>query len=86
MSEQPSKGRAETIVLVAIERGFRRGAMVEPGAKFQWPADKPIPKWAVKEGDQKADQAKRIITAADLKPQALADAVKAKTEAMREFA
>lgn len=75
------------IVIVAVERGFIGGAMVEPGAKFNWPADKKLPKWAAKEGDPRLAKAKRVITAADLKPQAVLDAVKAKTDAMRnEFA
>lgn len=86
MAEQtPTKNQGVTIV--AVERGFIGGAMVEPGAKLHWPADKKLPKWAAKEGDARLAKAKRAITAADLKPQAINDAVRAKTETLRnEFA
>jgi len=86
MAEQTPK-QAGVITIVAVERGFLGGAMVEPNAKFNWPADKKLPKWAAKEGDQRLVKAKRPITAADLKPQAINDAVRGKAEALRnEFA
>ncbi|WP_103035762.1 hypothetical protein [Castellaniella caeni] len=83
MAEQTPK-QAGAITIVAVERGFLGGAMVEPGAKIQWPADQKVPKWAAaKEDDPRIAKAKRVLTAADLKPQAINDAVRGKSEALR---
>lgn len=83
MAEQTPK-HSGAITIVAVERGFLGGAMVEPGAKFQWPADRKLPKWAAaKEDDPRLTKAKRAVTAADLKPQAINDAVRGKAEALR---
>lgn len=62
----------DVVELVAVERGFRNGRMVEPGRKFQFTVKavkegKPVlPKWA-----QPADKplpAKKAAVAGDLKP------------------
>ncbi len=72
----------EPITLVAVERGFAMGRMVEPGAKFLFnPVDsdgKPrkLPKWAVQPGDARLNKPKP--QAADLKPKAAQAAVKQK--------
>ena len=68
----------EPLELVAVERGFYRGAMVEVGTKFPFYGTKP-PKWAVRPGDQRGalDKAKKPL-AFDTKPAAAAAAVKAK--------
>lgn len=82
MAEQTPK-QSGVITIVAVERGFLGGAMVEPNAKFAWPADRKLPKWAAKDGDPRIAKAKRVLTAADLKPQAINDAVRGKSEALR---
>lgn len=78
--------KPEVIELVAIERGFAMGKMIEPGRTFKFRAigsdGKPrkLPKWA-----QPADQpmpAKKSRIAGDLKPKEAQDAVKAKAGAL----
>jgi hypothetical protein len=74
--------KPEVIELVAVERGFAMGRLLEPGAKFKFRVkdrngkDRKIPKWA-----QPADQPLPKKVAAfngDLKPKDAQDAVKAK--------
>jgi hypothetical protein len=76
----------ESILLVAIERGFLQGRMVEPGQTFQFNpvgADgKPrkLPKWAAKKGDPVLNKPKPV--AGDLKPKAAQDASKKKRDGL----
>jgi hypothetical protein len=74
--------KPETIELVAVNRGFVRGRMVEPGQKFQFRLkdengkDRKLPKWA-----QPADKPlpkKAEVRNGDLKPADAQAAVKAK--------
>ncbi|MER1940648.1 hypothetical protein ABS755_08060 [Castellaniella sp. FW104-16D08] len=74
--------KEQTVTLVAVERGFLHGALVEPGTTFTHPADAKPPKWAAKQGDSRLIKAAKPITAADLKPQAAQKAVKAKAAAL----
>lgn len=69
---------ADTIKLVATERGFFAGKMVHPGQAFAYPADRKLPKWA-----QPAEGA--VVKApkplgGDTKPLDTQAAVKAKAE------
>lgn len=78
------KEDAQTAVLelVAVERGFVEGRMVEPGKSFVLPAThadgKPrkVPKWAALKSEYKPKPPKAI--AGDLKPKAAQAAVKTK--------
>lgn len=72
----------ENVQLVAFERGFRDGAMVEPGEAFVFSGDR-LPKWAAKAEDAaKRLAAKTARPAGDLKPKAAQSAVKAKAQAI----
>lgn len=72
----------EDVQLVAVERGFRDGAMVEPGTAFAFTGDK-LPKWAsTAEDAAKRLKAKVARPAGDLKPKAAQSAVKAKAQAL----
>jgi hypothetical protein len=79
------KKAEDVIELVAIERGFAMGKLIEPGKKFMFRAKdhsgKPrkLPKWA-----QLADipLPKKPAAAADLKPKEAQAAVKAKAGAL----
>jgi hypothetical protein len=70
----------KVITLVAVERGFRDGKMVEPGKKFPFvlvSADgkqHKLPKWAVREGDPSLSKAKKAPASGDIRP---ADAIAA---------
>lgn len=72
----------DPIRLVATERGFVKGRMVEAGAVFLFDPvgsdgkDRKIPRWAVKEADAKPPKEKP--KAGDLKPQDTQAAVKRK--------
>ncbi len=72
----------EPIMLVAVERGFAMGRLIEPGAKFLFDPvgsdGKPrkLPKWAVQPGDARLSKPKP--QAGDLKPKAAQAAVKQK--------
>ena len=66
----------ESIKLVAVERGFYAGRMIEPGKKFEFTGKKP-PKWAVKPEDVKPP--KKKLAVGDLKPVDAQAAVKQKT-------
>lgn len=87
MADQKEK-ESTVVELVAVERGFVLGRMVEPGAKFLFDtvtADgKPrrLPKWAVKTGDPRLSKPKP--KAGDLKPKETQAAVKGKIEGLAE--
>jgi hypothetical protein len=79
---EPVAEAPEIIELVAVERGFAMGRLVEPGAKFKFRAkdangkDRKIPKWA-----QLADKPmpqKVTVKNGDLKPADAQAAVKVK--------
>lgn len=81
------KKPASTVVtLVAVERGFVRGRLVEPGKSFEFNtvgADgKPrkLPKWAVPAGDPKLSRPKP--QSGDLKPKEAQAASKEKTDGL----
>lgn len=70
----------EGVQLVAVERGFRDGAMVEPGVAFEFTGDR-LPKWAATAEDAaRRLAAKKAKPAGDLKPKAAQSAVKAKAQ------
>lgn len=72
----------ENVQLVAVERGFRDGAMVEPGEPFVFTGNR-LPKWAsTAEDAAKRLAAKKAKPAGDLKPKAAQSAVKAKAQAI----
>lgn len=73
------KSELTTVRLVAIERGFLSGRMVEPGTRFDFDASRKVPKWAAKEADAKPPKDKP--KAGDLKPKDTQAAVKAKMAA-----
>jgi hypothetical protein len=84
-----TKSKSTVIKLVAIERGFLNGRMVEPGRTFQFDtvgADgKPrkLPKWAAataEDGEVKSSKARP--KAGDLRPADAQAAVKAKQESL----
>lgn len=85
---EDKKQESTVIQLVAVERGFLKGHLVEPGKSFPFDtvdADgKPrkLPKWAVKEGEAKPQKAKP--KAGDLKPADAQVAVKKKTDGLTE--
>jgi hypothetical protein len=74
---------AELIELVAVERGFVDGRMVEPGKSFVLPAldasGKPrkVPKWAAIKSQYQPKPTKPVV--GDLKPKAAQAAVKTKS-------
>jgi hypothetical protein len=76
----------EPIQLVAVERGFAMGRLVEPGEKFLFNpvaangSPRKLPKWAAKPGDPRIGKPKP--TAGDLKPKAAQAAVKQKAGAL----
>lgn len=81
--------KKETIVtLVAVERGFAKGVLIEPGKSFQFNTvgtdGKPrkLPKWAALAGDPKLSKPKP--QAGDLKPKDAQLASKEKTGALNE--
>lgn len=83
------KNPASTVVtLVAIERGFAKGRLIEPGKSFLFDTvgseGKPrkLPKWAAPAGDPKLSKPKPI--AGDLKPKDAQQASKEKTGALNE--
>lgn len=72
----------ENVQLVAVQRGFRDGALIEPGAAFVFTGDR-LPKWAATAEDaDKRLKAKVARPAGDLKPMAAQSAVKAKAAAL----
>lgn len=79
--KKPDEKQPDVIELVAIERGFAMGRMVEPGSTFNFRAKgedgklRNIPKWAAPVGTQLP---KKPAPAGDLKPKDAQDAVKKK--------
>jgi hypothetical protein len=80
------KDQTEIIELVAVERGFAMGKLVEPGTKFKFRAKgsdgktRKLPKWA-----QPADKPlpkKEAVKNGDLKPAETQAAVAAKAGAL----
>jgi hypothetical protein len=78
--------KPDTIELIAVERGFAMGKLVEPGRKFLFRVrdrngkERKLPKWA-----QPANQPlpkKAALKNGDLKPQDAQDAVRAKSGAL----
>ena len=73
----------EPITLIAVERGFAMGRLVEPGERFLFaPTDeagkvRKLPKWAALPGDPKLSRPKPA-PAGDLKPKAAQVAVRRK--------
>jgi hypothetical protein len=69
----------KTVMLVAVERGFLNGRMVEPGASFEFTGKK-LPKWAKpKEEARKALAEKAAkVKAFDTKPAETKSAVQQK--------
>jgi hypothetical protein len=86
MSQSQQPQNPTVITLVAVERGFYDGAMVEPGKSFRFQTigsdGKPrkLPKWAAKPGDPRINKPKPI--AGDLKPKAAQEASKGKQVAL----
>lgn len=76
----------EKITLVAVERGFRNGRMVEVGTEFQFEttdaAGKPrkMPKWAKPKGDPSIAKAANVVKNGDLRPKDAQRASKGKQE------
>lgn len=74
--------KAEVVTLVAVERGFLGGNMVEPGESFPFALtdaagkSRRLPKWAAKEGDPVLTKPKPKN--GDLKPVAAQKAAKEK--------
>jgi len=69
---------AETLQLVALERGFYKSRLIHPGTKFAYPADKKVPKWAAPAEVAAVKPAKPL--GGDTKPLDTQAAVKAKAE------
>lgn len=73
---------AKTVNLIAVERGFRNGRMVEPGTRFSFNQigddgkQRKLPKWAVKDVDFVPVKQKQ--KAGDLRPKDAQAASKAK--------
>lgn len=76
----------EIIELIAVERGFAMGRLVEPGTKFKFRVkdrhgkDRKIPKWAQPANEPLPKKA--TVLNGDLKPKDAQDAVKAKAGAL----
>lgn len=68
------------IELVAVERGFRNGVLVEPGARFTVEKGAKVPKWAVPADQYQARKPRPFD--GDLRPKATQVAVKQKTGAL----
>lgn len=89
MSQNQQPQAPSTVIeLVAVELGFMKGRMVQPGAKFPFNTvgsdGKPrkLPKWAVKAGDPVL--LKEKPKAGDLKPKDAQNAVKQKRDGLSE--
>lgn len=72
----------EPVTLVAVERGFAMGRMVEPGTQFMWRpvredgSKRRMPKWAALPSDPRINKPKPA--AGDLKPKDAQAAVRKK--------
>lgn len=77
--------KPEVVTLVAVERGFLNGRLVEPGKSFQFRTTgtdgkvRKLPSWAVKEGDAKLAKP-TAPKSGDLRPKDAQAAAKAKIE------
>ena len=69
---------ADTVQLIATERGFYKGRMVEPGKVFAYPAGAKVPRWAAPAEVGEVKPAKPL--GGDTKPLDTQAAVKAKAE------
>ncbi len=69
---------ADTINLVATERGFFAGKMVHPGQAFAFPAGRKLPKWAAPADKAEVKATKPL--GGDTKPLDTQAAVKAKAD------
>lgn len=84
--------KSEIVTLVATERCFRGGRLVERGGDFQFDligADgKPrkLPKYAMKKGDPALAEAlgKKVVTAGDLRPVDAQKASKTKRDGLAD--
>lgn len=86
MADKQALKIGDTVQLVAVERGFRDGALLERGTRFSFTVsalDKQgnarLPKWA-QPADKPLPPPKRM--AGDLKPRAAQQAVKGKAAAL----
>ncbi len=73
MSDKP---KFDAVAVVAVERAFYQGALMERGTPFTFTGDK-LPKWAALPADAPAKLKPKPILA-DTKPKAAQAAVKAK--------
>jgi hypothetical protein len=82
--------KASTVILVAVERGFRNGRMVEPGTEFPFSLidaegkERKPPKWAVPKGDAQAAAKRQPPKGGDLRPADAQAAAKGKRDALSE--
>lgn len=82
MGDRMSEDKSTVIKLVAVERGFANGRMVEPGQSFEFDSvnadgkTRKLPKWATTAEKYKAKPKKPV--AGDLKPKDVQAAVKQK--------
>lgn len=73
MSDKP---KFDAVALVAVERAFYQGALINPGTPLTFTGDK-LPKWAALPADAPAKLKPKPVMA-DTKPKAAQAAVKAK--------
>lgn len=88
-ANKPQQQRPALITLVAVERGFVDGAMVEPGEEFQFRTTRrdkdgkeiprKLPKWAAERGDPRLVK-KKAVWDGNLKPKPAQQASKEKRE------
>jgi hypothetical protein len=78
------KVESTVVTLVAVERGFRNGVMVEPGVEFPFNTvdangkQRKLPKWALRKGDPALSKHSEKPKNGDLKPKAAQVAAKEK--------
>jgi len=81
--------KPEIVTLVAVERGFLNGRLVEPGQTFQFRTTgeggkvRKLPSWAVKEGDPRISKPKPQNDG-DLKPKDAQAAAKGKRDGLAD--
>lgn len=82
------KVESTVVTLVAVERGFRGGVIVEPGTEFPFDTvdangkQRKLPKWALRKGDPALSKRSEKPKNGDLKPKAAQAASKDKTTAL----
>ena len=74
---------ADTITLVATERGFHGGKLVQPGQAFAYPAGRKLPKWAAPAAVAVVKPVKPLN--GDTKPDDVRAAVRAKAEGVAKL-